>query len=103
DLRCKLTIRKTKSVTIEFKGEDGKADYIRVTRYFQCQCGLDHRAPPNPSTKRQIPWKNIGCLLWVKLVSVHQFTQKGELNGTKLSGFLEISSRFCRIRNSSWD
>lgn len=52
----------------QFKGWD---------RIFQCHCGADHMAGCNAAKeKHQIPWKNIGCLCWVKLVMLHD-TEKG--------------------------
>jgi hypothetical protein len=70
DVQLKYTIQKTDSKTIGGKG--GKPHpWKRVTRFFQCQCGIDNTAGRWASKQRQIPWRNVGCMSWIKLVTTH--------------------------------
>ena len=43
----------------------------RVTRFYQCQCGIDNTAGRFASKARQIPWRNVGCMSWIKLITTH--------------------------------
>jgi hypothetical protein len=75
DVQAKFSIQKTSSKAIG--GLGGKAEkplWKRWTRHFQCQCGVDNEEGRLASKKRQIPWKNVGCLSWIKLVTTHSET-----------------------------
>ncbi|KAF8168414.1 hypothetical protein B0H34DRAFT_779746 [Crassisporium funariophilum] len=48
-----------------------KGRYKRYTQTFHCQCGMDHTTGRFAGKKCQIPWKDVGCLCWIKLVTVH--------------------------------
>lgn len=67
DVQSKLAIQKSS------KNELKNTCHERVTRFFQCQCGLDNHVgcEGRQSKERQIPWKNVGCLMWIKLVTLH--------------------------------
>jgi len=67
DIQAKFSIQKASGKAI---GGGGKA-WKRWTRYFQCQCGVDNGEGRFASKKRQMPWKNVGCLSWIKLVTTH--------------------------------
>jgi hypothetical protein len=67
DVQNKYAIQKTDAKKIGGKPEGWK----RITRYFQCQCGVDNTTGQLASKERQIPWKNVGCMSWVKLVTTH--------------------------------
>ena len=71
DVQCKYSIQKTDSNVLASKNSKESPRYKRFTRFFQCQCGIDHTAGRLAGKKRQIPWKNVGCLSWVKLVTTH--------------------------------
>jgi hypothetical protein len=54
--------------------------YKRITRFLQCQCGVDHTtgrfAKKGSAATRQIPWPDVGCLVFIKIVSLHDL-QRG--------------------------
>jgi hypothetical protein len=64
DVQNKYAIQKTDAKTISGK-------WRRITRYFQCQYGIDNTTGRLASKERQIPWKNVGCMSWVKLLTTH--------------------------------
>ena len=41
---------------------------FRCTYVFQCICGSDHAQARHKTKKRQMPYQNIGCLAFAKLV-----------------------------------
>jgi len=72
DVQAKFSIQKTSSKAIG--GLGGKAEkpaWKHWTWHFQCQCGIDNEEGRLTSKKCQIPWKNVGCLSWIKLVTMH--------------------------------
>ena len=73
DVQSKFSIQKTDSKAL---GGKGNTRWKRCTRTFQCQCGVDHTTGRFAGKARQIPWKNVGCLSWVKVVTTHD-----EING----------------------
>ena len=73
DVQSKLTVIWSNSNFRNGRGSKyPKKRYMRWDRLYQCQCGADHASGHNAAKeKRQIPWKNVGCLCWVKLVTLH--------------------------------
>ncbi|KAJ8094804.1 hypothetical protein PM082_010015 [Marasmius tenuissimus] len=35
---------------------------------FQCQAGMDNAQGRNPSKKREIPWKDVNCTCWIRVL-----------------------------------
>lgn len=70
DVQSKYSIQKGIGKPFGAKS-GGTAPWKRWTRFFQCQCGVDNTEGQNPSKKRQMPWKNVGCLSWIKLITTH--------------------------------
>ena len=64
DVQNKYAIQKTDAKTIGGK-------WKRITHYFQCQCCIDNTTGRFASKERQILWKNVGCMSWVKLLTTH--------------------------------
>ena len=48
-----------------------KKPYKRVIRFYQCQCGVDHAFGRHVAKKRQVPWADVGCLSWIRLITLH--------------------------------
>lgn len=66
DVQYKFAIQKSDTKKI------GKNQaWKRVTRFYQCQCGIDNTAGRFASKERQIPWRNVGCMSWIKLTTTH--------------------------------
>ncbi|KAH6891958.1 hypothetical protein BKA70DRAFT_1119330, partial [Coprinopsis sp. MPI-PUGE-AT-0042] len=70
DVRSKLVIVKTDTVAISQKTSESQ--WVRQTRWFQCQAGVDNESGRLASEKRLMAWSNVGCLYWVKLMTVHE-------------------------------
>ncbi|KAF9552532.1 hypothetical protein CPC08DRAFT_646787 [Agrocybe pediades] len=71
------------------KSANSKHRYRRFTRIYQCQGGIDNECGRHSSKKRQIPWKNVDCLCWIRLITVHD-----ENNGGIMLAIDEISGIF---------
>lgn len=69
DVASKWSIRNSKSSSL---GQGGK--YRRFTWIFQCICGSDHTVGPNPTVSRQMPFENVGCNAFTKLVVTFEVT-----------------------------
>ncbi|KAJ7799023.1 hypothetical protein B0H14DRAFT_3886261 [Mycena olivaceomarginata] len=70
--------------------------YKRITRFLQCQCGVDHTtgrfAKKGSAATRQIPWPDVGCLVFIKIVSLHDLQRDGQLIAIDhISGVLDHS------------
>ncbi|KAG2063595.1 hypothetical protein BDR04DRAFT_1163528 [Suillus decipiens] len=63
------------------KAKISSAIYTRCTRIYQCLRGTDHRAGKRPSKDRYIGWEDVGCVSWIKLVSMHDETDKNKRFG----------------------
>ncbi|EJF55564.1 hypothetical protein DICSQDRAFT_73485, partial [Dichomitus squalens LYAD-421 SS1] len=63
DVSSKWSIRFSKAVPLTTSG------YIRTTYIFQCICGSDHAAGARVTKKRQMPWDNLGCNAFVRVVA----------------------------------
>ncbi|RXW16666.1 hypothetical protein EST38_g9180, partial [Candolleomyces aberdarensis] len=88
-VQSKLAIQKTDSVDVNIKNET-QAPWERFTRYYQCQCGISHQTGRFAAEKRQIPWEDVGCPFWIKLVTVHERRDASRVFGSML-GIDEIS------------
>ncbi|KAJ6471152.1 hypothetical protein C8R47DRAFT_1297986, partial [Mycena vitilis] len=70
DARSKLTIVKTESDKSK-SATNPEITFRRRRRLFQCQCGTDHTAGRQGGKDREIAWPNVGCSVWIRLVSTH--------------------------------
>ncbi|KAJ7938246.1 hypothetical protein B0H13DRAFT_1550355, partial [Mycena leptocephala] len=43
---------------------------------YQCQCGIDHTEGRQGGKNREIAWPNVGCRVWIRLMSTHDETDK---------------------------
>ncbi|KAF5320405.1 hypothetical protein D9611_010750 [Ephemerocybe angulata] len=84
DVQSKMSIQKTDKKALQ-------NEKTRATRHIQCQCGTDNTAGRHASKKRQMPWKNVGCLVWVKLVTVHEPEHGNMIAIDEISGILDHS------------
>jgi hypothetical protein len=66
DAQSKYSVQKTITKTLT-----GNSKHKRITRFYQCQCGVDHTTGRFAARTRQVPWRNVGCLSWIKLVTLH--------------------------------
>lgn len=62
DVASKWSIRQSSSRKLQ------KGSFYQVTYIFQCICGCDHTTGPVPTAKRQMPYDNVGCNAFIKLV-----------------------------------
>ncbi|KAL6301041.1 hypothetical protein BKA93DRAFT_752298 [Sparassis latifolia] len=53
------------------KSRDGSKAYQGQNRLYQCSCGMDNTTGWHPSTRRDIPWANVGCLAWLRLITTY--------------------------------
>src|ERR1700678_3014719 len=67
DVQAKYSIQRTDSNVLTSNGGRWK----RFIRVYQCQCGVDHTTGRFAAEKRQVPWKNVGCMSWIKLTTTH--------------------------------
>ncbi|KAF8176180.1 hypothetical protein K438DRAFT_1770710 [Mycena galopus ATCC 62051] len=63
---------------------------------MECQCGVDHTqgrfVKKGLDSTRQIPWPNIGCLAFIKIITLHDMQQDGRLIAIdQISGALDHS------------
>ena len=71
DIRSKYSIWHTSSSLVHMKtvtfvkGQKG-CELKRYIRFHQCLCGSD-----SSPDQRLIPWKDVGCFLWIHLVTMH--------------------------------
>jgi hypothetical protein len=71
DIRSKYSIRHTSSSLVHMKtvtfvkGQKGH-ELKRYVRFYQCLCGSD-----SSPDRRLIPWKDVGCFSWIRLVTTH--------------------------------
>ena len=71
DIRSKYSIRHTSSSLVHMKtvtfvkGQKGR-ELKRYVRFYQCLCGSD-----SSPDRRLIPWKDVGCFSWIRLVMTH--------------------------------
>ncbi|KAF6743082.1 hypothetical protein DFP72DRAFT_1080829 [Ephemerocybe angulata] len=84
DVQSKMSIQKSDKKSLQ-------NEKTRATRHIQCQCGTDNTAGRHASKKRQMPWKNVGCLVWVKLVTVHEPEHGNMIAIDEISGILDHS------------
>jgi hypothetical protein len=74
DVQSKFTILRT-SANVLTGAKVPVKRYKRITRFLQCQCGVDHAtgrfAKKGSTATRQIPWPDVGCLVFIKIVSLH--------------------------------
>jgi hypothetical protein len=66
DVRSKMSIVYSDSGRI---GPNKK--YTRWTRLYQCLCGTNHEAGRYASKKRLMPWKNVKCSMYARVISTH--------------------------------
>ncbi|KAG1765864.1 hypothetical protein EV702DRAFT_1050858 [Suillus placidus] len=95
DVRSKLAIHNTDTKVLKSKGPHGKIQpsaYSRVTCLLQCSCGTDHTAGTNGSKLQEIPWKNVGCLVWVKVIATHFTSDNSLVVIEEVSGIFDHSS-----------
>lgn len=94
DVQNKYSIIRTDSKFHASKKSKSKAPsddedkrWKRYERVYQCQCGVDHTQGRFAASenKRQIPWKNVGCLSYIRLITMHD-----ELNSEPFSCFLAV-------------
>ncbi len=86
DVQYKFAIQKSDTKKI------GKnKSWKRVTRFYQCQCGIDNTTGRFASKGRQIPWRNVGCMSWVKLMTTHM-NDNGSLFYVFISVKLELAN-----------
>lgn len=69
DAQSKYSVQKTMSKVIT-----GNSKHKRATWFYQCQCGVDHKTGRFAVRLRQVPWRNVSCLSWIKLITF--MTQK---------------------------
>jgi hypothetical protein len=67
DVRSKLSIQTSARKTVTSKSNKNNK-YTRITRLYQCLCGTD---TSGEEEKRQIGWSNVGCSVWVHVVTTH--------------------------------
>ena len=71
DICSKYSIRHTSSSLVHMKtvtfvkGQKGR-ELKRYVRFYQCLCGSD-----SSPDQRLIPWKDVGCFSWIRLVTTH--------------------------------
>jgi hypothetical protein len=74
DVQSKFAILRTSANVLSGAKVPAKR-YKRITRFLQCQCGVDHTtgrfAKKGSDATRQIPWPDVGCLVFIKIVSLH--------------------------------
>jgi hypothetical protein len=80
EIQSKMSIRHSDAKPVKPKkgsiGDKESRVYKRWTRLYQCLCGTKGDAAIRP---RGIPWGNIGCFVWVRLVTTHDETDpKGD-------------------------
>ncbi|KAG2149230.1 hypothetical protein DEU56DRAFT_924695 [Suillus clintonianus] len=95
DVQLKLAICNTDTKVLNSKGPHGKLQpsvYSRVTCLLQCSCGTDHTAGTNGSKLREIPWKDVGCLVWVKVIATHFTSDSSLAIIEEVSGIFDHSS-----------
>jgi len=91
DVQAKFSIQKTSSKAIGgLRGKVEKPAWKCWTWHFQCQCGIGNREGRLASKRHQIPWKNVSCLSWIKLVTTHS-----ETDSYSLSFFNGITEYWC--------
>ena len=66
DAQSKLVIKMSDSNRI---GQAKK--YMRWTRLYQCQCGTANNVGRHASKKRYMPWQNVKCSMFARVVSTH--------------------------------
>ena len=71
DVRSKLAIKTSDSKHI---GPDKK--YTRWTRLYQCLCGTDNERGHHASKRRHIPWENVKCSMYARVISTHDERDK---------------------------
>ncbi|KAJ3515621.1 hypothetical protein NMY22_g14404 [Coprinellus aureogranulatus] len=95
DVQNKFSIVKTVPKDITKRGTSKEpAKYKRFIRYFQCQCGADEKCGRRATEKRQMPWRNVGCLVWVKLVTTHEIVAVGKETTFKFLAIDQITGIF---------
>lgn len=62
DVATKWSIRHSSSRKLQ------NGSFYRFTYIFQCICGCDHTAGPVTTAKRQMPYDDVGCNAYIKLV-----------------------------------
>ncbi|KAM6494944.1 hypothetical protein JOM56_009567, partial [Amanita muscaria] len=65
--------------------------YMCWTRLYQCLCGTNHEEGHYPSKKRLMPWKNIKCSMYARVVSTHDSSKDKVLAINEIAGILEHS------------
>ncbi|KIL54860.1 hypothetical protein M378DRAFT_18475 [Amanita muscaria Koide BX008] len=86
DIRSKYSIWHTSSSIVHMKtfakGQKGR-ELKRYVRCYQCLCGTD-----SSQDRRLIPWKDVSCFSWIRLVTTHD---ENDENTKRLLAIDEIS------------
>ncbi|PBK70253.1 hypothetical protein ARMSODRAFT_1036416, partial [Armillaria solidipes] len=90
-IRTDSKFRASKKSKSKAPSDDEDKRWKRYERVYQCQCGVDHTQGRFAASenKRQIPWKNVGCLSYIRLITMHD-----ELNNGIIVAVIELSGIF---------
>ncbi|KAF8880970.1 hypothetical protein BD779DRAFT_1675634 [Infundibulicybe gibba] len=95
DVQSKLSVQRTNSKFVG--GKSSERRWKRYTRIYQCQCGIDHTIGRRAAKEnnRQVPWKNVSCWCWIKLVTTHDEHHSEDINAVvaidEISGLFDHS------------
>ncbi|KAJ8096174.1 hypothetical protein PM082_000082 [Marasmius tenuissimus] len=105
DLNLYLPSKNERVVNAKLTCVDSKIHPLMNKRYnrrellFQCQAGMDNTQGHNPSKKREIPWKDVDCTCWIRVLVTF------DIEATNPSDFIAINqisgitshSEACRV------
>lgn len=68
DVQSKFVILDTSSRVVTGPKDGPKIPHKRITRLYQCSCGLDNTEGRLAGKTRENPWKNVSCSCWARVV-----------------------------------
>ncbi|KAJ6557769.1 hypothetical protein B0H19DRAFT_945764 [Mycena capillaripes] len=93
DVRSKLVIVHSDHNSVNwYNSTRKKTDPSNSTKFelwhgaYQCTAGSDNTTGHHTGNHRDMPWKDVGCMFWVKLISTHH----GKKDGTNLHLFIHL-------------
>jgi len=67
-VRSKFTIQQTHSRVVTGPRNGPKIPHTHITHIYQCRCGFDNTIGHGAGKKREVPWMNVGCWCWARVV-----------------------------------
>ncbi|PCH35933.1 hypothetical protein WOLCODRAFT_20228 [Wolfiporia cocos MD-104 SS10] len=92
-VQSKFTIRDL--LHDEIKSKDGTQIYQQQNHLYQCSCRTDNKAGQHPSNRHDIPWRDVGCCAWLRVITT--FDLKVREYALSLFGELYTLNLMCTL------